>query len=101
MNAEDLKIATGKLAEAAYPIQIKGKTGEGNPFHIQGLGLSKREWFAGMAMQGIISTMNSEASMTLSLAKSIAIDSIIVADELIEQLNDHDGQTSDKNTKTI
>lgn len=86
MNAEDLKIATGKLAEAAYPIQIKGKTGEGNPFHIQGLGLSKREWFAGMAMQGLLSMDVIRYGLPTT---NLADTSIAIADELISQLNDH------------
>lgn len=86
MKLKELDSIRTKLSEAASPIQVKGTTDEGNPFHIQGLGLSKREWFAGMAMQGLLSMDVIRYGLPTT---NLADTSIAIADELISQLNDH------------
>lgn len=57
-------------------------------------GLTKREYFAGLAMQGIISGIfsskdayNSFASQTHNISLRIANKSVEYADELLKQLN--------------
>jgi hypothetical protein len=48
-------------------------------------GLSKREYFAAMALQGILAN---PATKDSDPSKDIAIDAVMLADRLIEQLND-------------
>jgi hypothetical protein len=55
----------------------------GNHNGDQQLGLTKREYFAGLAMQGMLSNSN----FTNSTNDLIAIWSIQIADSLLEQLN--------------
>jgi hypothetical protein len=50
----------------------------------QGYGLSKRELFAAMAMQGILSSGNQEEGW---IGVTVVMQSISLADELIKQLN--------------
>jgi hypothetical protein len=49
-------------------------------------GLTKREYFAGLAMQGVLS-QNSKYSPTPKLAANIAIRAVQIADALLEELN--------------
>lgn len=51
-------------------------------------GLSKREWFAGIALQGLLAW---HPASGLNLEK-IAVDAVNVADVLIEQLNKKEGE---------
>lgn len=47
-------------------------------------GLTKREYFAAMAMQGMLGNQETYLSMQL---KDVAAESVVVADELINALN--------------
>ena len=49
-------------------------------------GLTKREYFAAMALQGILSTVSGGVVIKHPVAKQIAHEAIIVADELLKQL---------------
>ena len=60
--------------ETAYPITNRVLEWQ--------VGLTKREYFAAMAMQGIL------ADHTRSLGKDIAIDAVKMADHLIKALNE-------------
>ena len=53
-----------------------------------GVGLTKREYFAALAMQGLITN-----ERTINIAENLVIDAIKYADALIEQLNN---KTEDK-----
>lgn len=55
---------------------------------IEKKGLTKREQFAAMAMQGMLS--NSDMNLDTSYADNIIEDSIYFADRLIEKLNNID-----------
>jgi hypothetical protein len=48
-------------------------------------GLTKREYFAAMAMQGILSNNNGIGAIE-TIAQVVASDSIAIADELLKQL---------------
>ena len=54
------------------------------------LGLTKREYFAGLAMQGILSSQTEMRSNGFSLTKEeikyICEESVLLADELLKQL---------------
>jgi len=50
----------------------------------EGYGLTKRELFAAMAMQGILSSANQEEGW---IGVTVVMQSISLADELIKQLN--------------
>lgn len=54
------------------------------------LGLTKREYFAAMAMQGLLTRIpyieNWETDLGFLESKRIAVESIIMADELLKQL---------------
>jgi len=58
--------------------RTNGDMPDGNYFHY---GLTKREYFAAMAMQGVCSTNQA------LLAKEVAVWSVKMADELIKALN--------------
>jgi len=62
----------------AYPVTIEDN---GNP-SVTHLGLTKREYFAGIAMQGLL-VSNHDADF-----KEIAEWSVKMADELLKQLGD-------------
>lgn len=50
-------------------------------------GLTKREYFAGLAMQGLIASPNfKDAKNGMSVPKQITISAIVFADELLKQL---------------
>lgn len=67
--------------EPAYPTLSSGQVGE-STWRYEGL--TKLEYFAGLAMQGILSG----AYSNIKDPKSVAEQSIIVAKELIKQLED-------------
>ena len=56
---------------------------------IECIGLTKREYFAGLAMQGLLANNSLDAELTISkkMAHTIAKDAISVADELLKQLD--------------
>ena len=57
----------------------------GNPLR-EHLGLTKREYFAGLAMQGMISS-NQNLNLSIEEAQCIASQSVQFADELLKQLD--------------
>jgi hypothetical protein len=71
MNANEPAFP-GQFPPINIPIQIKP-------------GLTKREYFAAMAMQGIMGNPNTEPLEPVHF-KNIAEDSIRIADELLKQL---------------
>jgi hypothetical protein len=50
-------------------------------------GLTKREYFAALAMQGICATLEGGVSISENMADLLAKESVRVADALISQLN--------------
>jgi len=54
-------------------------------------GLTKREWFAGMALQGIVSACGCGDGVVSYTENSLAINAIAAADELLKQLAESDG----------
>lgn len=59
-------------------------------------GLTKREYFAGLAMQGLLTRVpnrhNRETDLGVLECKRIADEAIIMADELLVKLSNGDGQ---------
>lgn len=55
--------------------------------HLDGIGLTKREYFAGLAMQGLLSNVSIIDSLTNISMRYIAEWSVIQADELLKQLD--------------
>lgn len=53
---------------------------------IECIGLTKREFFAGLAMQGMISS-NQNLNLSIEEAQCIASQSVQFADELLKQLD--------------
>ncbi len=52
----------------------------------QHLGLTKREYFAGLAMQGLLSNPSFKLSNDMAPEKQYAISALVYADELLKQL---------------
>jgi hypothetical protein len=50
------------------------------------MGLTKREWFAGMALQGLLANHENRTSY-----EAIAVDAIRYSDALLKQLAESDG----------
>lgn len=50
-------------------------------------GLTKREYFAAMAMQGLLSTMSGDSNLNIKGAECIAKESLLAADELLKKLS--------------
>lgn len=65
----------------------------GTPYDANHLGLTKREYFAGLAMQGILSQYTEMAANGAStehfggMQMNIAIEAVNLADELLKQLD--------------
>jgi hypothetical protein len=55
-------------------------------------GLTKREWFAGMALQGIIAACGNSDGVASYKENAVAINAITAADELLKQLAESDGK---------
>lgn len=70
-----------KTQDCAFPIGL-----EGDP------GLTKREYFAAMALQGLVSGIFSQDGRNIRgyTTEAIAEHALIQADELIKQLNEID-----------
>ena len=64
--------------KAAFSVALMDN---GNAFHKDAMGLNKREYFAGLAMQGMIAKYGAEYK-----AKKIVEASVEIADELLKQL---------------
>lgn len=64
---------------------------EGDPpqFNYPCTGLTKREYFAALAMQGILTSMDGTVELHDSEIKTISIESVQCADALLEALNNH------------
>lgn len=60
------------------PFLVSNEGANNGNYHETSLGLTKREYFAGLAMQGLINNVNSD--------KHIVAAAIKLADELLEQL---------------
>jgi hypothetical protein len=59
--------------------------------HVEEKGLTKREYFAAMAMQGIVS--NQEFLKNLNAEPDLVVTGILeIADKLLERLSNGDGQ---------
>lgn len=69
--------------EPAYP-QMKLFNGDGPPFYDYTGGLTKREYFAAMAMQGMIA---SNPGIQIKYPEKMAKIAVNYADHLIEELN--------------
>lgn len=74
------------ISGMAYPVKADVSDGKGNVVTVDGFGLSKREWFTGMAVQGILSTFGVDG-ITPKNASVAVSEAIMVADEIIKQLN--------------
>ena len=59
-------------------------------------GLTKREYFAGLAMQGLLTRFpnrhNGETDLGILECKRIAEEAVIMANKLLEELSNEDGQ---------
>lgn len=59
-------------------------------------GLTKREYFAGLAMQGLLTRVpnrhNGETDLGILESKRIAEEAVIMADKLLAELSNEDGQ---------
>ena len=74
--------------EPINPCEIQGKQGFGDRPTIPNrevYGLTKREYFAGLAMQGLL-TRNVGMSLGILEAKRIVEESVIIVDMLLEEL---------------
>jgi len=54
-------------------------------------GLTKREWFAGMALQGIIAACGNSDGAVSYKENAVAANAISLADALLKQLAESDG----------
>jgi hypothetical protein len=74
--------------QPAFSKSVFDKDGNITAWGIEYDGLTKREYFAGLAMQGLISSVNWEVSLLDdNLIKITAIKSTQLADELLKQLD--------------
>jgi hypothetical protein len=71
------------------PVESEGKDVHGYTVKIKHLGLTKREYFAGLAMQGLLSSMTEKAANGAWMTEStlIAEHSVTLADELLKELS--------------
>jgi hypothetical protein len=64
--------------------------------HVEEKGLTKREYFAGLAMQGLLTRVpyrhNGETDLGILECKRIAEESVIMADKLLVELSNGEGQ---------
>jgi hypothetical protein len=64
--------------------------------HVEEKGLTKREYFAAMAMQGLLTRVpnrhNLETDLGILECKRIAEEAVIMADKLLVELSNGDGQ---------
>jgi hypothetical protein len=54
-------------------------------------GLNKREWFAGMALQGIVAACGNSDGVVSYKDNAVAANAISLADALLKQLAESDG----------
>jgi hypothetical protein len=69
--------------DLAYPSDYKMEYGNEDDIKYQSCGLTKREYFAAMAMQGLLTS-----GMNVYKYDEVASVSVLHADELIKQLNE-------------
>ena len=85
-----------KFSDAAFPLHIKKQSGiNPNLFYEYDIkGLAKREYFAGVALQGFISTLGNSLITNKELAQQvedhITSESSKYADALIKKLNEQE-----------
>ena len=64
--------------------------------HVEEKGLTKREYFAGLAMQGLLTRVpnrpNRETDLGILECRRIAEEAVIMADKLLAKLSNEDGQ---------
>ena len=64
--------------------------------HVEEKGLTKREYFAGLAMQGLLTRVpnrhNGETDLGILECKRIAEEAVIMADALLAKLSNEDNQ---------
>ena len=65
----------------AFPYEIDLPNGDGSETTHYSMGMTIRDWFAGMAMQGLL------ASTKTNSAQVIAKDAYIIADAMLAQRN--------------
>lgn len=87
MNDKQIDELFDKVSESAYPVNIQGDADDGGIFRISTPGLSKREWFAGMAMQGLLSGLGNKR-VSHYMAEEITDEAVMMADKLIKQLKE-------------
>lgn len=75
-------IANGFSYDNAYPVKVEIPYNSGVK-ELYKMGLSKRELFASMAMQGILA---SDINGTIKIESIVSV-SVVCADALIEELN--------------
>lgn len=105
MTEDQLKHGWGMHSDPAFPRMSMGIDGR---YHLQITdgGLTKREWFSGLVMQGLLASLSTEYTHKLiddvskkhqtGKAMCLAIRAIELADALIAELE----KTNDQNTKT-
>jgi hypothetical protein len=72
----------------AFSVALKDN---GNALHKDAMGLTKREYFAAMAMQGIVS--NQEFLKNLNAEPDLVVTGILeIADKLLARLSNGEGQ---------
>lgn len=83
------KTSSNRVSQPAFPLngdKWQNEIGRGVGLD-EFKGLTKREYFAGLAMQGILSNPNNVPSSNVNF-KLIAEDACLLADELLRQLGD-------------
>ncbi len=74
------------LTEEGKPFLISQEGANSGRYNIGNLGLTKREYFAGLAMQGLMSSFTENAENGFYGTKEVVSTAIEYADELLKQL---------------
>ena len=88
-----------KGKEPTYPVEVTNKKGEirgvqASQYSYFEMGLTKREYFAGLAMQGLLARnpnrQNGETDLGMLEANRIAEESVVMADFILKELEKED-----------